>query len=123
MKQEEFFKHLTNYGFQYPAFVKYNNYIGFNYMNNGRATAFYHIPSGKTLVTDIKTDSLNIIFSHLVYECNGKLIMAADLNKIAPFLQRNAQLVESRFPALHNQLSSLDSFKNTALLTFTLKEM
>ncbi|HXD77320.1 MAG TPA: 6-bladed beta-propeller [Puia sp.] len=116
-------KNLKHFSFQYTTFATYRDYIGFNYFGGIRSAAFFNTRSGRTVTSDILSDSLNILFSNSMFENDGKLVMVLDLNSLAGFLQRNAKAIQQRFPAIYKHIHVPNAKQNPLLLEFVLKEI
>lgn len=112
---------LDNYNFQFATFVKNKDFIGFNYRAHQVCTAFYNLQSGKVLTTENKGDSLNSLFSNLVFNRGDAFIIVLDKNAKANFIRANADLINSRFPGFDKEINLEKPNSNPALLVFTLK--
>jgi hypothetical protein len=123
MSEYSIYKNAKKFGFQCPFFVKYRDYVGFTYSDSNRSTAFFNTGSGKVATSDIRADSLNILFSNSMFENDGKLMMVLDINWLSTFFQRNAKIIQQRFPNLYAHIKILKTKQNPVLLTFTLKEI
>ena len=98
------------------------NYLGFNYFDRGENAAFCNLHSGKVLTSDIKLDSLNLLFTNAVFEGRDKYIVVLDVKRLSGFIKRNYALLIQRFPAF-THLNVDKVHPNPALLTFKLKSI
>ncbi|HVZ97909.1 MAG TPA: 6-bladed beta-propeller [Chitinophagaceae bacterium] len=112
---------LSNYNFQSYTFVKSNDYIGFNYMNNNQlSTAFYNMHSGNIATAETDLDSLNILFQGPIFQSENKFfITVLDSRNLNSFIRRNAAKIREKFPHLYSHLNLENP--NPALLIFKLK--
>jgi hypothetical protein len=120
-REDNIYRALDKFGFQFDTFIKLKDFIGFNYNDRQMASAFVNIHSGDILTSDVRNDSLNVIFSNSMFECDGKLFMILDLNRLSGFLERNSKLIEKRFPRVFSETKAGKIHQNPILLTFTIK--
>lgn len=121
IKEDELLGNLVKYSFQYNAFVKTKDYVGFNYLDNKVSTAFYNLHSGTVLNSDAKKDSLNMLFRNLIFINGNDYIMLLDTRRMGDFLKRNGKLIKNRFPELYSQISHVTANQNPLLMVFKLK--
>jgi hypothetical protein len=121
IKESDLYQNLTKFGFQNNTFVKTNSFIGFNYHGSGRSAAFVDLRSGKLITSNVQRDSLNSLFTGSVFDCDGRFIMVLDVNRLPPFLKRNADLIHKRYPDFHAALDTKKLHRNPVLLLFALK--
>lgn len=119
--QAKWMVNLHKYKFTYQTFIKNKDYLGVNFHSDGVGAAFYNLHSGNIITNDPQLDSLNMLFSSLMYQDHEKYIMVVDLPKLSSFVQRNLKKIQQKFPALYSQLIFQRAYKSPGLLTFTLK--
>ena len=120
--QEVLLNDIKRYSFQYNTFIKNKDYIGFTYFNNKKVlSAFFDIHSGNTLVSDTEKDSLNLLFSNLVFECGEKYLIVLDMKKLSGFIKRHSNSIKQNFPGLYEQVDFNNTNPNLSLLIFKLK--
>ncbi|MBS1659634.1 MAG: 6-bladed beta-propeller [Bacteroidetes bacterium] len=117
----EIYRNLRSYSCQASTFATGKEYIGFNYLSGNEYAAFLNTHSGNIATSDLRSDSLNILFSNSMFENDGRVMMILDMNRLSGFLQRNAVSIQQRFPDLHAHMSVSKTKRNPLLLTFTLK--
>lgn len=123
LKEAALLNNLIKYGFQYNSFVKTNDYIGFNYLDNKVSSAFYNLHSGKILTSNAKVDSLNMLFGNLMFVSENDYIVVLDTRKMEDFLKRNADYIESRFAGFRPFIHQMSANQNPWLLVFNLKSI
>ncbi len=119
--QANWMENLYKYRFTYQTFIKTSDYLGINFHGNRVGAAFYNLHSGNIITNDPQLDSLNMLFSNLMYQDREKYIMVVDLPKLSGFIQRNLKQIQQKFPALYSQLNLQRVYKSPGLLTFNLK--
>lgn len=119
--EDKLLSNLKNYGFQYNSFVKTKNFIGFNFHGNGVMSAFYNMKNGTVLTSDLNKDSLNILFSNLLFQDGNTMISVLDLNRLASFLLKNKAKVMNRFPNFFENIKILKTSQNPALIFYKIK--
>lgn len=121
IKENFILNNLSKYGYQYNTFVKTNNFIGFNYNRKRVMSAFYDLKSGNILTSDLEADSLNILFSNLMFQKNDTLISVLDLNRLSPFIERNKDKIQKRFPQFFQNIKIKDTNQNPVLMLYKIK--
>ena len=121
IKEDALLGNLVKYSFQYNAFVKTKEYVGFTYLDGKVSTAFYNLHSSKVLTSDVKKDSLNMLFRNLVFSNGKDYIMLLDTRRMADFLKRNFEHIKDRFPDIMTQIKHIEANQNPSLLVFKLK--
>lgn len=119
--QSELFNRLENFSFQFNTFVKVKEWIGFNYLNRQKSTVFFNTISRKMMVSNVSADSLDILFSNSMFECDDELVMILDSNILSEFLRRNQDSIKRKFPNLYAHLNFQKTHQNPTLLRFTLR--
>ena len=115
---------LKNYGFQYNSFIKTKDFVGFNYhSSNIVSSAFYNINSRNIMTTNEKRDSLNLLFSNLMFQKGDTIISVLDLNRLSPFIVRNKENIRHRFPEFLQKIKIKDSNQKPVLLIYKLKSI